>query len=65
MRQGQRLARPTLDQIRERHRGERERMPARLFSLDDPVAYPVILSDQLQAIQRQTTNEVRSRELGI
>jgi len=64
MQQGRALPMPALAEIRDRHRTEYERMPANLFSLEHPVAFSVSLSDELQAIQQRTTDEVRARELG-
>jgi nicotinate phosphoribosyltransferase len=64
MRNGERIGSFDLSERRDGHRIERQRMPASLFSLDEPVAYPVSLSDELKAIQRRTTAEVRARELG-
>jgi nicotinate phosphoribosyltransferase len=63
MRRGKRLSAPSLGQIRERHRSEIERMPANLFPLLDPVAFPVSLSSKLRALQRESTEAVRAREL--
>jgi nicotinate phosphoribosyltransferase len=64
MRDGTALARPTLDEIRQRHRAEIERMPSSLLPLDCPKPYPVHLSEQLQMLQVQATDAVRQRELG-
>jgi len=61
---GKALAQPTLAEIRERHRREIERMPNSLFPLDGASPYPVHLSEKLQTLQRQATDEVRRRELG-
>lgn len=64
MRSGERIGVVALDEMREGHRIERQRMPASLFSFDAPATYPVSLSDELTAIQSRTTAEVRARELG-
>jgi len=64
MHEGASLTRPSLDEIRERHRREIDRMPASLFPLDGATPYPVHLSQKLQTLQTQATAEVRQRELG-
>ena len=63
MRQGRRESPVSLDQIRGRHRSEIERMPANLLQFIDPVSFPVSLSSKLSALQRDTTEAVRAREL--
>jgi nicotinate phosphoribosyltransferase len=64
MRDGKALARPTLEEIRQRHRREIEQMPGSLLPLDGATPYPVHLSEKLQALQAQATAAVRQRELG-
>ena len=64
MRSGKLLDRPTLDQIRGRHRDEIGRMPAGVLALEGASHFPVHLSKKLQLLQRQSTEAVRQRELG-
>jgi nicotinate phosphoribosyltransferase len=65
MRGGTRLMRPSLTEIRDRHRREIESMPASLMPLDGATPYPVHLSEKLQTLQAQATETVRRRELGV
>jgi nicotinate phosphoribosyltransferase len=64
MRAGTRLVRPSLAEIRDRHRREIECMPASLMPLDGGTPYPVHLSENLQTLQAEATETVRRRELG-
>jgi hypothetical protein len=64
MRDGQASQRPALAEIRERHRREIARMPESLLPLDGASPYPVHLSEKLQRLQQQATEDVRRRELG-
>ncbi len=62
MKAGKRLARPSLPEIRERHRRDREGMPGDLFRLTDFSPFAVELSEPLREIQQETTERVRKSE---
>jgi nicotinate phosphoribosyltransferase len=53
MRQGERLALPSLEDARVLARAQLERLPAHLKRLDTEPAYPVEMSDRLKALARE------------
>lgn len=64
MKGGNRLSRPTLDEIKERHRVEAQRFPRELFALTGFPQFPVSLSTALRDVQQLATERVRGAELG-
>ncbi len=62
MKNGERLTRPSLRQIKERHRIERERMPKEIFALKDFAHFPVELSGALRELQEETAEKARGTD---
>lgn len=62
MARGQVLARPSLSEIRARHRAEMSALPAALRALDAPAEYDVTLTPFLAERQRAAVADVRHRE---
>jgi len=52
---------PSLDEIRERARRERRRLPADVRAIRGPATYPVETSDRLTTVTERTRAEIRER----
>ena len=62
MKNGERLMRPSLRQIKERHRVETGRMPKEIFALKDFAQFPVELSGALRELQEETAEKARGAD---
>lgn len=62
MKEGRRLNRPTLSQVRERHRTEVQRMPSEVLALAGFSRFPVALSESLRDVQQKATARVREQQ---
>jgi hypothetical protein len=56
------LERPSLDELRERHRAEIRALPDELREVTTAAQYPVTISDALLRRQRAAEQAVRERE---